>query len=45
MHRIKNASLYAAILPELTTLLLNNDNRKSDIDSIVNMQENNTMHR
>jgi len=45
MDRIKNASLYAAILAELITLLLNNDNRKSDIDSIVNMHENNTMHR
>lgn len=45
MQSIKNASLYAVILPELTVLLLNNDNRKSDIDSMVNMHENNTMHR
>ena len=44
MHSIKNASLYAVILPEFTVLLLNNDNRKSDIDSMVSMHENKTMH-
>jgi hypothetical protein len=42
---IKNASLYAVILAELIILLLNNDNRNSDIDSMVNMHENKTMHR
>jgi hypothetical protein len=45
MQSIKKASLYAAILAELTILLLNNDNRKSDMDSMLTIHDSKTMHR
>lgn len=45
MHMIKNASLYAAILTEFITLLLNIDNKKSDIDSMLTIHESKIMHR
>ena len=45
MQMIKKESLYAAILAEFMTLLLNIDNKKSDIDNMVSMHENKTIHR